>query len=31
MMTIPSINSAIWPKSKDLYPTYLMAAKPPSI
>ena len=22
---------AIWPKSKDLYPTYLKATKPPSI
>ena len=22
---------AIWPKSKDLYPTYLKASKPPSI
>ena len=22
---------AIWPKSKDLYPTYLKATKPPSV
>ena len=22
---------AIWPKSKDLYPTYLRATKPPSV